>query len=831
MTDGRKSRAELEAELESLRRRLEQAERSNVGLKSFAASGSGLKFEEMFDLEAIQVLQDAFAEAMGVASLMTSPDGTPITRPSNFSRLCGEVVRKTEKGLANCMRSDGIFSRECIDGPSVKVCSSAGLLDGAACIRVDGVHIANWLIGQVRDEASDEKDFLGYADEIGADREIFRKALSEVPTMKRETFVRACEALSHFSSVLSDLAGTNRKLFLDIEARDKVERDFLRQRKLFASGPVVVVCWNAEPNWPVNYVSPNIRQFGYQAADLMDRSLPYLSIIDPRDKERVEDEVRANSLAGIPFYDHDYRIICADGRSRWVYDFTMPVRNGEGKIVAYDGYLLDVTKRKNMEEALKKSEEQFRLVADFTYDWEYWLDRNGQLLYVSPSCERITGYKAKEFMNDPGLMERIIHPADQARGKGVRTANVDDSEHNSIEFRIIDRYGDVRWLGHNCRPVYSQDGKWLGRRGSNRDITERKRAEEKLRVSEKLSKTLLNSTLDLAYLIDSDGVFIAANEIGAGRFHMKGHELVGRNMKDLVEWDAFETCMAQVEEAHCSKQAVRFEDQYRGYYFDSIASPVFDEEGGVKMVSIFARDVTEQKILSRLHEDVERIARHDIKSPLSGIIGLAEMLNRQENLTDKQKGYARSIVEAGKQTMNVLNSSLDFLKMEKGEYVLRPELFNLAGALRKIKRILAVQERAKGLRVDMFLDGESLESSSDYPFVGEERHIENLLTNLTKNAIEAAPDGTVVTVRLDSDENLCQIDIHNQGVVPDALKESFFKKYSTYGKKSGTGLGTYSAMILARAHSGKINVSTSKEEGTHVIVLLPKRAGDAISAY
>ncbi len=826
-----KSKAELEAELERLRKKLERLESRKDVHKPLLFSDRQYCFDDLFDVEAIQEIQDAFAQAIGVSSLITAPDGTPITNPSNFCRLCKEIIRKTEKGLENCLHSDEVVSRECRDRPTVRDCLSAGFLDGAASITVDGVHIASWLIGQVRDEASDEADYLGYADEIGVDREEFGKALAEVPVMKRERFEQACEALFQFSGLMSDLAGMNRKLSTDIEERDRVERDFLRQRKLFASGPVIVVSWSAEQSWPVEYVSPNIRQFGYQAADLMNGSLPYLSIIDPKDRKRVQQEVEANTLSGIPFYDHDYRIICADGRSRWVYDFTMPVRNDKGEVVAYDGYLLDVTKRKNMEEALKKSEEQFRLVADFTYDWEYWIDCGGRLLYVSPACERISGYTAREFMSDPGLMERIIHPVDLRMGNVVNVHDVDEVEHNGLEFRIIDRYGDVRWIGHDCRPVYSRDGEWLGRRGSNRDITERKKAEERLRVSEKLSKSLLNSTLDLAYLIDSDGFFIAANEIGAERFKLKAYELVGLNLKDLVDWENFERCMAQVEEAHCAKRPVRFEDEIKGYFFDSIASPVFNDRGGVNMVSIFARDVTEQKILSKLHEDVERIARHDIKSPLTGIIGLAELLNRQSNLTDKQQGFALAIAEAGKQTMHVLNSSLDFLKMEKGEYVLRPELFNLAGTLRKIQNILDVQSRSKSVPVDAFLNGKPLDSSCECYFVGEERHIENLLTNLTKNAIEAAPEESSVTVNLDSEEDVCRIDIHNQGVVPNALRDSFFKKYSTYGKKSGTGLGTYSAMIIAKAHSGRINFSSSEKEGTHVLVVLPKRPEEMLQPY
>jgi PAS domain S-box-containing protein len=128
---------------------------------------------------------------------------------------------------------------------------------------------------------------------------------------------------------------------------------------------------------------------------------------------------------------------------------------------------------------LRKSEERFRTVADFTYDWEYWLDADGHYIYVSPSCERVTGYAADEFRSDPGLLEGIIHPDDISLAiQHLREEPVEGSQVLPIVFRIITRGGAERWLEHVCQPVYDSEGKYLGRRGSNRDITARKQAEK-----------------------------------------------------------------------------------------------------------------------------------------------------------------------------------------------------------------------------------------------------------------------------------------------------------------------------------------------------------------
>jgi PAS domain S-box-containing protein len=135
---------------------------------------------------------------------------------------------------------------------------------------------------------------------------------------------------------------------------------------------------------------------------------------------------------------------------------------------------------------LMESEEKYRTVADFTYDWEYWQAPDGSLLYVSPACERLSGYRAEEFQQDPGLLTAIAHPEDrkQVEDHMLNAGNTaTEQNRQELDFRILTRGGEERWIAHICQQVHGRDGKYLGRRASNRDITRRKRAEEALQLA------------------------------------------------------------------------------------------------------------------------------------------------------------------------------------------------------------------------------------------------------------------------------------------------------------------------------------------------------------
>ncbi|MDO9214841.1 MAG: PAS domain S-box protein [Methylococcales bacterium] len=187
----------------------------------------------------------------------------------------------------------------------------------------------------------------------------------------------------------------------------------------------------------------------------------------------------------LPF-TKEFRLRRYDGEYRWLLDTGMPRFADDGLFLGYIGSCVDITDRKYSEQALKESELKFKTVANFAYDWEYWVDKDGRVIYISPSCERISGYTAEEFLADNLLLKKIIHPDDEKlwdahAGKAYFFDRVHDTD--ELDFKIIKKDGSIAYIGHLCRPVFDDNGHSLGRRVSNRDVTERKQTEAALRIA------------------------------------------------------------------------------------------------------------------------------------------------------------------------------------------------------------------------------------------------------------------------------------------------------------------------------------------------------------
>jgi signal transduction histidine kinase len=232
----------------------------------------------------------------------------------------------------------------------------------------------------------------------------------------------------------------------------------------------------------------------------------------------------------------------------------------------------------------------------------------------------------------------------------------------------------------------------------------------------------------------------------------------------------------------------------------------------------------------KLREDVEHITRHDLKTPLGAMITLPRLLIEEEGVPESIVEGLQVIESSGLQMLNLINRSLDLYRLEAGTYRFKPLEMDMALLLRRVATDLKPLLSGQQTTFEMTIDGASLTEDAQLLMEGEELLLYTMLANLMTNAVEASPMGERVFVDIASSSTETAISIKNLGEVPESIRHHFFKKYATAGKVGGTGLGAYSARLMAQLHNGSIELDASVSGVTKITVRLPRNIGDATPA-
>ncbi len=328
----------------------------------------------------------------------------------------------------------------------------------------------------------------------------------------------------------------------------------------------------------------------------------------PEQQERLREAIKAAARGEYVSFEATHP--AADGTLHHI-DFSLkPVKDQTGKVVLLVPEGRDITNRKRAAEALREAAVKYRIVADNTYNWEFWLSPEGRFIYNSPSCLRVSGHPAEAFNADPGLLWSIAHPDDRRILAGHRHDIVQTKALGEIEFRIVRPDGEIRWIHHICQPVFDDHGNYLGTRGSFTDISKRKRAEEKnLRLA-----AIVESSDDAIIGKTVDGLITSWNRGAEKIFGYREDEMLGQPISMLIP-------AAYADELHQTQERIRRGEHIE--HFETVRrrkdgelihisltySPIKDEQGRIVAVSTIGRDITEQKKADRALLDNARIKR------------------------------------------------------------------------------------------------------------------------------------------------------------------------------------------------------------------------------
>ncbi|MGB5260621.1 MAG: EAL domain-containing protein [Gammaproteobacteria bacterium] len=221
---------------------------------------------------------------------------------------------------------------------------------------------------------------------------LFAGVLIVIARNFNKSVIRSLQLRLENKTLVSSMRSANRELQDEITVRETMQKSLISEQQLFTNGPVTVFRVVADTGWPLDYISGTVSQFGYSAEQLVGEHKSYSDLIYPDDLQRVEQAWSLTGASGTRSMGIDYRIRCNDGRVRWVYDYSVPIRNDRGDITHYSGYILDITERKSSEYELQQEKERAELTLHSIAEAVITTDVNGQIEYLSPRAEELTGW-------------------------------------------------------------------------------------------------------------------------------------------------------------------------------------------------------------------------------------------------------------------------------------------------------------------------------------------------------------------------------------------------------------------------------------------------------
>ncbi|GEM_PF-3743032 len=340
---------------------------------------------------------------------------------------------------------------------------------------------------------------------------------------------------------------------------------------------------------------------------------------------------------------------------------------------------------------------------------------------------------------------------------------------------------------------------------------------------ETATKEVLERLADSVFFIDIDGRIQYVNQAGAMLLGMGQDAVLGIEFKELLHLpskefkESFEDLFSSKEKKFIDQEAILRHTEGQLIPISISCINYTSRHWGLMGIIITVRDISERKKSQELRESIEKILHHDLRTPLMAVVGYPELLLRDKNLDEHQRRILVETGNSGKRMLNMIDSYLNLQKIERGIYKQKNTPVDLLEIVSNAIDCTRMAGRCGHASFEVSLNSSSLKPADKVVVMSDESLMTSMFTNLIQNAAEASPEGGKVSIRIHTSKGL-RIDIHNLGVIPSDIRDVFFTKYSTSGKRAGTGLGAYSSRLIAETLGGKISFTTNETVGTTITV-------------
>jgi PAS domain S-box-containing protein len=602
------------------------------------------------------------------------------------------------------------------------------------------------------------------------------------------------------------------------------------------------------------YMSPQLEALlGYTAEEWGADPDFFHKVLHPDDRDWVIAEQLRTKEAGEPFRA-EYRMTTRDGRVRWFLDETHEIA-GEGGQPGYRyGYLVDITERKELEEAVREAEGRYRALVE-QLPLAIYIDRLDELssnIYTSPHVERMIGYTAEQWATQDDLFVRLLHPDDRDRVLRDHEHTRATGEPLRTEYRLITADGRVVWIRDEAVIVSDEEAGPRLLQGFLLDITERKTAEQALRDSEaELSRQKayyqeLHQLSPVAIVtLDLEGRVASWNPAAEKLFGYAQEEAVDRLLDDLLfpTEDLLQESRAVQRQAdtHGLAHVIGRRARKDGVLVDvEILTVPLLVEGERTGHLVLYHDISE---LQRARVDAEAATHaksaflatmsHEIRTPMNAVIGMGGLLLDTE-LTEEQRQFAEVIRKSGEALLRIIDDILDFSKIEAGKLELEEHALEVRACAESALDLVAVRASEQDIELACLVD-------EDVPaaILGDSTRLRQALGNLLSNAVKFTDVGEVVLAIAAEDGGgdlrHLRFSVRDTGIgIPAERMDHLFESFSqvdatTTRRYGGTGLGLAISKRLAELMGGTLSAESEERRGStfHLEILAREAASPA----
>ncbi len=508
-----------------------------------------------------------------------------------------------------------------------------------------------------------------------------------------------------------------------------------------------------------------------------------------------------------------------------------PIFDKAGRFVQMIEYCLDITERKNSELAVKKLStvvEQSPVTIVIT-------DKEGNIEYVNPSFSEVTGYSEAEAI---GQNPRILNSGKLPKEfyKELWDTILEGKKWHG-EFSNVKKNGEEFWENASIAPITDQTGKIVNFVAVKEDITEQKKLQQQLEKSKSELRVLIDNIEAIVYLKDANGKYLIVNKHFEKLTKLDHMDIVGKTNAQIFPQNLAKKLIKEDKQIFDTGEPLTvedtiFDDEGKANLYLSVKAPLKNENGLVYGICGIATNITYQKAIEKelrlAKKKAEDAAKtksdflanmsHEIRTPMNAVLGLNYLLQKTD-LAPKQLEYTKKIEGAAKTLLHIINDILDFSKIEAGKLDIEEIGFNLNDVLEKIFCMMNIKAHEKNLNL-------TVSKTKDIPvfLIGDPLRIEQILINLTTNAIKFTKEGNielkVEKITHGKKDFIVKFSVHDTGIgLTEKQTKMLFKSFqqadtSTTRKYGGTGLGLSISKKLAEMMNGTIGVDSVYGKGS-----------------